>query len=303
MILGMIKSRLNTFDPVNTSFFGRTVLITGSNVGLGLEEAHLAASLDPDCLILAVRNLEKGKAAAAEIEARVAKPGLCKVMELDMANFDSVASFAKSLDQEAPFVDIAILNAGISNMHYQQSVHGWEMDLQVNALSTTLLALLLMPQLKRTAEHRSLEHKTPTPSHLTIVTSSAHQQVRKGQLPPNNASVLEGISGPKNGDGFGSFYQYAKSKLVIMWMISRLAQMGAGDDPATPSVIVDAVCPGVCRSTLSRGADSVMLKALVIILSFLFAKPTEVGGRIIVKAGTLGPEAVGGYWYENELSQ
>lgn len=317
----MLKARFHTYDKVTTSFAGQTVLITGANVGLGLECAHIIASLNPDRLILAVRNLEKGRAAAAAIETQAKKPNLCHVMELDMANFDSVTAFATALKDDFPLLDTAILNAGVRSKDYEASAHGWEMDLQVNALSTTLLSLLLIPHLQQTSTQRALDAKstTPTPGHLTLVTSSSHSQIIRSELPPDNTPLPTGISAPpKDGKPFDAQVQYGISKLAIMWMLSRLARIGAGpsyssvdskppspaDDAGTasPDVVVTAVCPGACRSTLARGFDSLPERMFVSIFQTLFVKPTAVGARIIVKAATLeAGDGVGGYWYDNKI--
>lgn len=50
---------IQTLPYPKASFAGKSVIVTGSNVGLGKEAARLGASP----LILAVRSLEKGNAA------------------------------------------------------------------------------------------------------------------------------------------------------------------------------------------------------------------------------------------------
>ena len=48
---------------VRTDLSGKTVVITGANVGLGLEAAKHFASMNPSRLILACRSREKGEKA------------------------------------------------------------------------------------------------------------------------------------------------------------------------------------------------------------------------------------------------
>jgi retinol dehydrogenase-12 len=47
----------------NVDLTGQTVVVTGSNVGLGLEAAKQFARMNPVHLVLAVRNMVKGQAA------------------------------------------------------------------------------------------------------------------------------------------------------------------------------------------------------------------------------------------------
>lgn len=110
-VMDFIKSQLTKIPrmtPRNLS--NSTVLITGANTGLGLEAAREILHCKPKRLILAVRNLEKGRLASKELD--LAKPPSTQidVQRLDQASFDSIRNFVKGLEGER--VDIAILNAG-----------------------------------------------------------------------------------------------------------------------------------------------------------------------------------------------
>lgn len=64
-----------------SSYTGKTVIVTGSNTGLGQETARHFARLGASRLILAVRNLDKGHNAKHDIESttvvlRRCHPGL-----------------------------------------------------------------------------------------------------------------------------------------------------------------------------------------------------------------------------------
>ncbi|GJC97687.1 short-chain dehydrogenase [Colletotrichum higginsianum] len=69
------------------SYAGKTVVITGSNVGLGKEAARHFARLGASKLILAVRSLDKGRVAKEDIEATTnCAKHVVEVWELDMSN-------------------------------------------------------------------------------------------------------------------------------------------------------------------------------------------------------------------------
>jgi NAD(P)-dependent dehydrogenase (short-subunit alcohol dehydrogenase family) len=65
-----------------------------------------------------------------------------------MSTFVSVKKFADMVTKEIPWIDFAMLNAGIAAPLYQVSPDGYEMSLQVNVISTALLAILLLPKLQ-----------------------------------------------------------------------------------------------------------------------------------------------------------
>src|SRR6476619_7435297 len=90
---------------------GRTAVITGANTGLGYETAAALAAKGAH-VVLAVRNLEKGKAAAALIGSR--NPGASVArQELDLTSLDSIRSAADQLRSDYESIDLLINNAGV----------------------------------------------------------------------------------------------------------------------------------------------------------------------------------------------
>ena len=73
---------------------GRVAVITGANTGLGYETA-LALAEHGAQVVLAVRNVDKGKDAAARITA--ASPGAdVELQELDLTSLDSIRAAARA---------------------------------------------------------------------------------------------------------------------------------------------------------------------------------------------------------------
>ncbi|HYN92168.1 MAG TPA: SDR family NAD(P)-dependent oxidoreductase, partial [Thermoleophilaceae bacterium] len=90
---------------------GRVAVVTGANSGLGLvtarELAHAGARV-----VLACRNLEKGRAALEEIRSAV--PGAeLELEELDLASLDSVRGLAERFRAAHDGLDWLINNAGV----------------------------------------------------------------------------------------------------------------------------------------------------------------------------------------------
>lgn len=156
-----------------TNLTGRVVVVTGANVGLGLETAIHLAKLNPSTLVVACRDEAKGAVAAA----RIAKEGgleaaKVQVWKLDLASFASVKAFATRLES-LPRLDIFVENAGVATMKYQKSEDNHELTVQVNDLSTGLLALLALPLLQK-ASLNGVPGSEDFKPHLTIVGSEVH---------------------------------------------------------------------------------------------------------------------------------
>jgi NAD(P)-dependent dehydrogenase (short-subunit alcohol dehydrogenase family) len=117
------------------SFAGRTVIVTGANSGLGEVTARELARVGAK-VIVAVRNLDKGNAAAAGM------PGDVEVRPLDLQDLSSVRAFADTVDH----VDVLINNAGIMAVPYAQTVDGFESQIGTNHLGHFALTNLLLPK-------------------------------------------------------------------------------------------------------------------------------------------------------------
>jgi short chain dehydrogenase len=118
------------------AFSGRTVIVTGANSGLGLVTARELARVGGQ-VILAVRNLDKGKAAAAKMSGDV------EVRHLDLQDLASVREFADGIEQ----VGVLVNNAGIMAVPYAQTVDGFESQIGTNHLGHFALTNLLLPKI------------------------------------------------------------------------------------------------------------------------------------------------------------
>lgn len=105
---------------------GRTVIITGSNTGLGLEAAKHFYEMNPARLILAVRSIEKGEHAKNIILRNGKRRTNIEVWELDMGSFASVNAFTKKANDELERLDIFIANAGTATQQWATTKDGWE---------------------------------------------------------------------------------------------------------------------------------------------------------------------------------
>jgi len=177
--------------PANLSLTGKTVLVTGSNVGIGLDSVRHFLKLEPGLVIMGVRSIDKGEAAAAVLRAEFPRSKTkITVWKLDMASLRSVQAFAARCERELDRLHVAVLNAGLSKMKFERVEEGsqHEMTMQVNYLSTALLAILLIPTMKSTAS-------SPEPGRLSIVNSEAAIPIKLEM--PGTGSLLDSLDQPK----------------------------------------------------------------------------------------------------------
>jgi NAD(P)-dependent dehydrogenase (short-subunit alcohol dehydrogenase family) len=275
-------------DPI-TSFEGKTILITGANVGLGFESAVKFATLKAECLIFGVRSLERGEAAKTQLCERTSYDAEnVKLYEIDQCSFASVEKFAKKVSEMEERIDVVVLNAGGVLPKHTLTADGWEFELQVMVLSTALLAILLMPKLRESAK------LSGQPSHLEFVGSSGHHGVKISDFDPSPGnSILDQVSAE-------SYYdlqrQYCVVKLFVMYVMAGLIEdLGFDKEDTGNEVIISTTCTALCRTNLGRefgwGA-----KAFNTVFQSIFARTAEQGSRSIVSGVTLGKEAMGEFW-------
>lgn len=114
---------------ISENLEGRIVIVTGANTGLGFECAKHFLRMKPAKLILAIRSIEKGKAAALRMieETKETRSDVIDVWGLDMASFASVQAFTQRVET-LPRLDIAVLNAGISTRAWNTTGDGYEVS-------------------------------------------------------------------------------------------------------------------------------------------------------------------------------
>jgi NAD(P)-dependent dehydrogenase (short-subunit alcohol dehydrogenase family) len=115
-----IKSQFFEHPEVPTAdCSGKTIIVTGANVGLGKEAARHFVRLNATKVILACRTVSKGEAARADIEATTQRFGVVEVWPLDLEDYDSIRRLvnrAESLDR----LDVVLENAGESKCDRQR---------------------------------------------------------------------------------------------------------------------------------------------------------------------------------------
>jgi len=131
----------------------KTVLITGGSSGIGLYTASGLAGAGAT-VILAVRDLKKGEAAAREIREKTGGRGSVEVLGLELSDLHAVQGAAAEFYTRWPKLDVLINNAGLFTTSYLPTAQGFELQFGVNHLGHFLLTHLLVPALRQAPEPR-----------------------------------------------------------------------------------------------------------------------------------------------------
>lgn len=203
----------------------RTVVVTGANVGIGLETAVGLASFG-DRVIMACRNLAKAEAAAEEVRRRAYSDAV-EVVPLDLASFASVRECAAEIARRTERIDVLVNNAGLVLSERSSTAEGIESTFGVNHVGTMLLTTSLRPVLED--------------ARIINLSSMAHWGARGG-IP------MPAVVDPPRYHGW---LAYCRSKLANLWFTSELVRRWADD-----GIVTSAVHPGSVRSGFARDGDT-----------------------------------------------
>ncbi|XP_068612774.1 retinol dehydrogenase 12 [Brachionichthys hirsutus] len=234
---------------------GKTVVITGSNSGIGKETGRDLAARGAR-VILACRDLRRAEQAAEEIRRSTGNQNVV-VRHLDLASLYSVRQFAKDFLDSEDRLDVLINNAGVMMCPKWLTEDGFETQLGVNHLGHFLLTNLLVPKLKSSA-----------PSRVVTVSSIAHWG---GRIHLDDLFF--------NRRRYSPLESYRQSKLANVLFAKELARRLRGSG-------VSSFClhPGVIRTQLGRHVHSwvPLLGILLSLPSLLLMKTPSQGSQTSV---------------------
>jgi NAD(P)-dependent dehydrogenase (short-subunit alcohol dehydrogenase family) len=232
---------------------GKVAVITGANSGLGFETAKILAAQGAH-VVLAVRDAEKGKQAAHEIE-RAIPPASLEVLSLDLASLASVHRFAETFAASHDRLDVLINNAGVMAIPRRVTADGFEMQLGTNHLGHFALTGLLLPLILKTPQAR-----------IVTVSSGAHQFGRMN---------FDDLQSERSYSKWGA---YGQSKLANLLFAYELQRKLAAANSGTISV---AAHPGYASTNLQ--AVGPQMEG-----SKLGARTMSAANRILAQSAAMG---------------
>ncbi|MGA7464156.1 MAG: SDR family NAD(P)-dependent oxidoreductase [Mycobacterium sp.] len=246
---------------------GRVAVITGANTGLGYETA-LALAEHGAHVVLAIRNLDKGKDAAARITANGPR-GEVALQELDLTSLESVRAAAQQLRSDHDRIDLLINNAGVMWTPKSTTKDGFELQFGTNHLGHFAFTGLLLDRLLPVAGSR------------VVTVSSIGHRIR--------ADIHFGdLQWEHSYNRVAAYGQSKLSNLLFTYELQRrLASHG--------TTIAAAAHPGGSKTELARNLPG-WTQPIYSALEPLVAQDAATGALPTLRAAT-DPAVLGGQYY------
>ncbi|MFL0178438.1 SDR family NAD(P)-dependent oxidoreductase [Mycobacterium sp. SMC-15] len=245
---------------------GRVAVITGANTGLGYETA-LALAARGAHVVLAVRNLDKGKDAATLISKR--SPGASVALqELDLTSLDSVRTAAAQLRADHDRIDLLINNAGVMWTPKSTTEDGFELQFGTNHLGHFAFTGLLLDRL------------LPVPGSRVVTVSSIGHRIR--------ADIhFDDLQWERSYSRVAAYGQAKLANLLFTYELQRRLAPHA-------TTIATAAHPGGSRTELTRNLPP-LLARITPLIEPLF-QGADMGALPTLRAAT-DPGVRGGQYY------
>lgn len=247
---------------------GRVAVITGSNTGIGYHTALVLAE-HGTAVVLAVRDLDKGRAAAESITT-ACPHATVTVQELDLSSLTSVRDAAEALGAAHRRIDLLINNAGVMYTPKQTTVDGFELQFGTNHLGHFALTGLLLPRMMRVKGSR-----------VVTVSSMAHRIMA--------AIHFDDLQWE---NGYNRIAAYGQSKLANLLFTYELQRRLAANHKSTIAV---AAHPGTANTELTRYLPPLLRPADRLLMP-LVVQSAAMGALPTLRAAT-DTKVAGGQYY------
>ena len=245
---------------------GRTILVTGSASGLGLETI-LALGARGARVLATARSLDKARGAHAGMTG-VFVPLACELAE--PASIRACVAAVKN----GPPLDAIVCNAGIMAPPALRQAHGYELQFFTNHIGHFMLVTALLDRLAPAGR-------------VVVVASNAHRRATRG-------IEFDNLSGERD---YAPMRMYGQSKLANVLFTRELARrLGA---PGTPGRTANCLHPGVIATNLMRSVPVVGRLALTLATPLVLKTPAEGAATQTYLATNPGVAGVTGEYYRD----
>ena len=238
---------------------GRVAIVTGANSGLGLVTACELARKGA-LVVLACRNMDKGRSALAEVESAATGPEP-ELEELDLASLSSVRSFAQRVGERHQGLDLLINNAGVMASPRRHTADGFELHIGTNHLGHFALTNLLLPLMEGRRDAR-----------VVTLSSNAHKTVR--------GISFENLNGDRR---YFRWNAYGQSKLANLLFALELDRRLRAKGSTVKSL---AAHPGYAATNLQTAAAPLVDRLVMKVGNTVIAQNDEMGALPVLYAAT-----------------
>ncbi|CAF0941171.1 unnamed protein product [Adineta steineri] len=245
-------TRCPSFDRMD----GKTVIITGSNSGVGKYTAIELAKRGAH-IMLACRDRKRTEEALKEI-CKLSGSNNVEIEIVDLASLKSIEECAKRLCGRLSKLDVLINNAGVM-MASEKSVDGYEIHFAVNHLGHFLLTNLLLDLMKKAPSARIINVSSVNHAFLNITINWDDINFTKPYWKIN---------------------AYSHSKLANILFTNELARR-----LQDTNITANSLHPGVVRTEVIRnilGHYQIILNTILLLITPLwccFTKSPEQGAQ------------------------
>ncbi|RLB46533.1 MAG: hypothetical protein DRH23_12405, partial [Deltaproteobacteria bacterium] len=209
---------------------GQTILLTGSNSGIGKETLRVLTKRGAH-VIAAARTVEKAQAACDDVG------GETTAVACELSDPASVQACVERVVALGRPLDAIICNAGIMALPTLNQKLGYELQFFTNHIGHFILVTSLLDTLAENGR-------------VVMVSSDAHNGA------PKEGIQFDNLSGER---GYGAWTSYGQSKLANLLFASHLAKRLEGTGKTANSLH-----PGVIHTNLARSMNPIARGALAI---------------------------------------
>uniref|UniRef100_A0A914X098 Uncharacterized protein n=1 Tax=Plectus sambesii TaxID=2011161 RepID=A0A914X098_9BILA len=240
---------------------GKTVLITGTNSGIGSITAQSLA-LHGAHVVMANRNIPASEKLRQEIRFMTPNAKV-DILSIDLSSLKTVKAAAEEFLSKGWPLHILILNAGVYKPAKTVTEDGLEMTFGVNHVAHFYLTEQLLPKLKASA-----------PSRVVIVASHGHiyTKIKTSLSTEEKIKILAPAAGTKDWAPFGLYSCSKLCNILFAFALHRRVHESG--------VNVYALHPGVIKTELLR--DYGFLGKIGFFFSSPFLKSLEQGAATTV---------------------
>lgn len=245
----------------------KTIIITGSNSGIG-KEAALNLAESGHRILMLCRGSKKSEQVHKEIVSQTGNENVF-LIPVDLSDPLSIRAAIEKINNKYPVIDVLVNNAGVYKVKRDETANGIEMCFAVNFLATFMLSQMLLENLEASGNGR--------------IVNVVSELYKSGKIDFDNLMLKTGY---KVGDA------YANSKLAAVLYTVELAKKTSGK-----GVTVNALHPGVLATSVFRDYPNFVAKLMGLFLE----KPQKGGERIAYLATSDKVSKISGkYFYKTD---